>query len=230
MKFAVTSPYGSLEEVRGLIPHTGVDLGMPEGTPLRSVFNGTIEQVWDNAGKIGNGVKIKTDDGLHTIYGHMSKVDVHVGDKVHAGDLVGFSGNTGNSTGPHLHFGMQDQNGTFIDPTKFVDHVSNASSGTDIVSNDTVLGHLFKFTTPLGDHITGTIKDRLREQAAHKTIQIAMGIFDGLSDILVETIGAISLVGCTVLIIMRIAGYDKGFKQAGMLFVLNILVKLTLGR
>lgn len=227
MKFQLTGPFGVMEEVRGMKPHTGIDLGMPEGTQLRSLFDGTVENVWDHAGAIGNGVKIRTDDGVHTIYGHMSKVDVHVGDKIHSGDLIGLSGNTGNSTGPHLHFGMRDDSGTVLDPTKYAEHVANLSGAH--VSVPTPFDIIGKVTTPLGDHIIGTVKDKLREEAGHRTVQIALGIFDGLSDILVETIGAISLVGCTILIIMRIAGYDKGFKQAGMLFVLNILVKMTLG-
>lgn len=224
MRFAITSPYGKLEEVRGMHPHTGVDLAMPEGTPLRSIFNGTVENVWDHAGAIGNGVKIKTDDGLHTIYGHMSKVNVHVGDKLHAGDLVGLSGNTGHSTGPHLHFGMTDPSGTFIDPTIYADKVSNMSAHLP-----TPFEVLTKASTPLGNHIVDSVKSHLREKAGSMTIEIAKGIFDGLSDILVETIGAVSLIGCTVLIILKIAGYDKGFKQAGLLFVLNLIVKYIFG-
>jgi hypothetical protein len=227
MKFQLTGPFNVMEEVRGMKPHTGIDLGMPEGTQLRSLFDGKVEAVWDHAGAIGNGVKIHAENGKHIIYGHMNKVDVHVGDKIHSGDLIGLSGNTGNSTGPHLHFGMTNNQGAFIDPTNYAEKVSNMSGDNPVIPNPwDIIG---RATTPLGDHIVGTVKDKIREEAASKTISIIWGILDGLSDILVETVGAISLVGCTILMIMRIAGYDKGFKQAGMLFVLNILVKLTLG-
>jgi hypothetical protein len=119
---------------------------------------------------------------------------------------------------------MTDPNDTFIDPTIYADKVSSMSS--HIPSPFEVLT---KFSTPLGDHIAETVKTHLREKAGSMTIEIAKGIFDGLSDILVETIGAVSLIGCTVLIILKIAGYDKGFKQAGLLFVLNLIVKYIFG-
>lgn len=223
MKFRLTGEFSEMSEVRGMKPHTGIDLGMPENTKLRSLFDGKVENVYNHAGAIGNGVKIKTNDGSHIIYGHMNQVNVKVGDKLHSGDLIGLSGNTGNSTGPHLHFGMQNDKGAFINPTQFAEKVSDMSGDNPIIKN------IFSPTNPIGDHIIGRVKDKLREEAASKTISIAMGVFDGVSDILVEVIGSISLLGCTILIIMKIAGYDKGYKQAGMLFVLNILVKMCLG-
>lgn len=216
MKFVLTSPFGVMEEIRGLKPHSGIDLGMPEGTQLRSAFDGVVEKVWDHSGAIGNGVKIQMEDGTHSIYGHMKEVDVRVGEHINSGDPIGLSGNTGNSTGPHLHFGMQKEDGSFMDPSRYVEHVSNMSGG-HIEGIKGIIPSLFD-----------SAKTKLAEETRQKTIEITMGIFDGLTDILAETIGAISLVGCTVLIIMKIAGYDKGYKQAGMLFVFNILSKMFL--
>jgi hypothetical protein len=222
MKFRLTGEFSELSEVRGMRPHTGIDLGMPENTKLRSLFDGEVENIYDH-GAIGNGVKIHTEDGSHIIYGHMNKVDLKIGDHVNAGDLIGLSGNTGNSTGPHLHFGVQNDKGQFINPTKYAERVSNMSGDNPIIRN------IFKPTNPIGDHIIGKVKDKLREETANKTISIIMGILDGVSDVLVEVIGAVSLLGCTILIIMKVAGYSKGYKQAGMLFVLNMLVKMCLG-
>ena len=118
MKFRLTSPYGELSLVHPK-PHTGIDLAMPEGTPLRSVVNGVVEKIVDYGNEnIGKGVIIAFEDGKKAIYGHMSDVTVKVGDKLNYGDLIGYSGNTGHSTGPHLHFGIKDGN-RFIDPSEY---------------------------------------------------------------------------------------------------------------
>jgi hypothetical protein len=228
MKFRLSSNFNVMEEVRGMKPHTGIDLAMPEGTKLRSLFDGTVERVFHNSGSIGNGVKIHTDHG-NIIYGHMKEVDVKIGDKLNSGDFIGLSGNTGNSTGPHLHFGIKSEDGTFLDPTKYAENLANIS-GDHVEHGKNLMKTIFNPVSPIGGHLFSSVKSRLREHAHQQTIDIVLGIWDGVSDVLVETIGAISLIGCTILIIMRIAGYDKGFKQAGMLFVLNILVKMTIGR
>jgi hypothetical protein len=217
MKFRISSEFGVLEEVRNG-PHSGIDFSMPEGTQLRSIFDGVVEQVFDG-GRIGKGVKIRTEEGQEIIYGHMSKVDVHVGEKIHTGEQIGLSGNTGNSTGPHLHFGMKDH-GQTIDPTDHADAVADLS------------GSLFG-TTPLGDYMFKNVKEKMKDSAqehfSEVTKDIIYGVADGLRDILVDLIGSIALVGGGVLIILRVAGYDKGYKWAGVLFVINILVKYLLG-
>lgn len=227
MKFRLSGKFGEYAEVRGNAPHTGIDLAMPEGTQLRSLFNGTVEKVFDG-GKIGNGVSIKLDDGsANTIYGHMKQVNVHVGERVHSGELIGLSGNTGNSTGPHLHFGMKDSHGHFVDPTEHAEKLASIS-GSDV---DHVMGisSMFNLTTPFGDHIIDKVKEHagsaVKEHAAEMTKEIASGIFEGLGDILLETIGSITLLGSGILIIMKMAGFDKGYKWAGMLNVANILIK-----
>lgn len=223
MKFKISSEYGVLEEVRNG-PHTGIDLSMPEGTPLRSLFEGTVEQVFDG-GRIGKGVSIKTEDGHNIIYGHMSDVDVKPGEHLGEGDFIGLSGNTGNSTGPHLHFGMRDEHGSLLDPTNYADKISEMSGQ---IAHNSVFG-----LTPLGEYIknntTEKIKEGAQEHFSELTKDIIYGVADGLRDILVDLIGGIALVGGGVLIILKIAGYDKGYKWAGVLFVINILVKYLLG-
>lgn len=227
MKFKLTGKFGELAEVRGNVPHNGIDLAMPEGTQLRSLYSGTVEKIFDGSGKIGNGVAIKLDDGSSTIYGHMKQVDVHVGDKVSTGEFIGLSGNTGNSTGPHLHFGFKDDTGSFVDPTSIADKLASIS-GSDV---DPVFGwkDIFRPTTPLGDHIISKAKEHVAEGVKETTVEmtkeITAGILEALGDILVETIGAVTLLGSGILIIMKIAGFDKGYKWAGILNVANILIK-----
>lgn len=114
--FPISSPFGSVDSVHKH-PHSGVDIAMPEGTPLHAIADGTISKV-DIIGhqKIGRMVRVDTDGGPDVVYGHLSQVNVKIGDHVHAGDIIGLSGNTGHSTGPHLHLQMIAENGTLINP------------------------------------------------------------------------------------------------------------------
>ncbi|GAA2637168.1 M23 family metallopeptidase [Streptomyces axinellae] len=83
--------------------HTGQDFAVPAGTPVHAVGAGKV--VSTNCGDaFGNQIVIRHSDGYCTQYAHLSRIHVRAGQKVAAGELIGLSGNTGNSTGPHLHF------------------------------------------------------------------------------------------------------------------------------
>jgi hypothetical protein len=117
----ITSRFGEISNVHPK-PHTGIDIAMPEGTPLKSITEGVVQRVVDYGSEnIGKGVIVQLADGKTAIYGHLSDIKVKAGQIVKEGDLLGLSGNTGRSTGPHLHFGMKE-NGQFIDPTKFIEN------------------------------------------------------------------------------------------------------------
>lgn len=89
----------------GLSGHNGVDYAIVNGTPLYSCITGTVvERLTDTYG-YGKYLKIE-NDYCGVIYAHMQRWDVEAGDKVLAGQQLGLSNNTGNSTGPHLHFGV----------------------------------------------------------------------------------------------------------------------------
>jgi murein DD-endopeptidase MepM/ murein hydrolase activator NlpD len=83
--------------------HTGIDLAVPLGTPVRAAMPGVVRVV---VSATGYGLHVIVDDGagLTTLYAHLESVVVHDGDIVDSGDLLGAAGSTGNSTGPHLHF------------------------------------------------------------------------------------------------------------------------------
>ncbi|MGP3975408.1 M23 family metallopeptidase [Streptomyces sp. 8N114] len=101
--------------------HTGIDLAVPEGTPVRSVGPGTVVHAgW--AGAYGNAVTVRMTDGKYTLFAHLSRIFVTVGSRVRAGTLLGRSGNTGRSTGPHLHFEVRAQRGygTDINPVRYL--------------------------------------------------------------------------------------------------------------
>ncbi|MBT2724855.1 M23 family metallopeptidase [Bacillus sp. ISL-46] len=101
---------------------------MPEGTPLRTIRDGIVEEVTHDKDNIGNGVLVRWEDGKVSIYDHMSKTTVNVGDKVHAGDLLSYSGNSGHVVGVnggyHLHIGLKE-GGRFIDPSPYVNDIQN---------------------------------------------------------------------------------------------------------
>lgn len=94
--------------------HTGIDIGIPSGTSVKAASNGTVtfagySSVW------GNYVLIDHGSGYVTIYAHNSKLLVKKGQKVKIGQTIAKSGNTGWSTGPHLHFGIR-KNGEWVNP------------------------------------------------------------------------------------------------------------------
>lgn len=117
--FPISAGFGAIDSVHKT-PHTGVDVAMPTGTELHAIADGVITKV-DVSGttSLGRMVRVKLEDGTDVIYGHLSSVSVKKGDHVDAGDLVGFSGNTGHSTGPHVHIQMV-ADGANIDPVSYV--------------------------------------------------------------------------------------------------------------
>jgi murein DD-endopeptidase MepM/ murein hydrolase activator NlpD len=87
--------------------HDGVDFPTPVGTPVKAALGGTVTEIHTGNGYNhgwGNDVRISHSNGLVTHYAHLSRVNVSVGQVVPQGLIVGLSGNTGHSTGPHLHF------------------------------------------------------------------------------------------------------------------------------
>ncbi len=83
--------------------HKGIDFAAPTGTPIYATGNGIIRDTGKERG-YGNMVKIDHDYGYETLYGHMSKIKVKKGQKIKRGEIIGYVGNTGISTGPHLHY------------------------------------------------------------------------------------------------------------------------------
>ena len=97
--------------------HIALDLGVPVGTPVKATMDGKVVYAgWNNEG-YGNLVIVENGP-YRTYFAHLSDFAVKVGDKVTAGQKVALSGNTGNSTGPHLHYEVRKK-GVQIDPTSF---------------------------------------------------------------------------------------------------------------
>jgi murein DD-endopeptidase MepM/ murein hydrolase activator NlpD len=94
--------------------HTGIDLGASSGTPIRSVEDGIVGYV-GNGGPYGRYTLISHGEGIVTFYAHQSRQAVKEGDRVKRGEIIGYVGTTGWSTGAHLHFEVR-KNGTPYDP------------------------------------------------------------------------------------------------------------------
>ncbi|MDD4031848.1 MAG: M23 family metallopeptidase [Bacteroidales bacterium] len=84
--------------------HEGMDFTAPTGTDVFVTGNGVVESAERNYGGYGNCVVIDHGFGIRTLYGHLNAFNVRAGQKVSRGDIIGFVGNTGKSTGPHLHY------------------------------------------------------------------------------------------------------------------------------
>lgn len=101
----VTSNYG----FRNWRFHQGIDLKLQIGDPVRSVFDGVVRLARYNRGGYGYFVVVRHKNGLETLYGHLTKYTVKPGDVIKAGEMIGLGGNTGRSSGPHLHFEVRYQ-------------------------------------------------------------------------------------------------------------------------
>ena len=116
----ITSGFGGRSSPGGVgsTYHEGLDFGIPEGTPIRAAKGGTVV-IAAYTGGYGNYTCIDHGGGLSTCYGHQSGYAVSAGQSVDQGQVIGYSGNTGASTGPHLHFEVR-VNGAAQDPLGYL--------------------------------------------------------------------------------------------------------------
>lgn len=136
----ITQGFGENPEnyaIFGLPGHNGVDFGCVLGTPIRAAANGTVTSAkWDtSSAKGGYGMYVVIDHGgFTTLYAHLSQFVVGAGTKVFKGNTIGLSGNTGNSTGPHLHFTLKIPGkgapgySDAVDPMAFFEAISSQQS------------------------------------------------------------------------------------------------------
>ncbi len=108
-----TDPFYHISEL-----HPGIDFTAPMGTPIYATADGVVKSSEFNAGGYGNCVVLNHGFGYQTLYGHMSKLGCRTGQKVKRGDLIGYVGSTGKSTGPHVHYEVI-KNGDKIDPINY---------------------------------------------------------------------------------------------------------------
>lgn len=123
--------------------HPGIDVAGSIGSPVRAAMGGTVAYS-GNAGAYGNFTKIAHGDGLETWYGHQSMMNVSKGDIVDAGQIIGSIGDTGRSTGPHLHFEARE-NGRAVNPSSFFgSHTEGDGATGGPLIDDVLKKHDFK--------------------------------------------------------------------------------------
>ncbi|MFI8824610.1 M23 family metallopeptidase [Streptomyces sp. NPDC053431] len=106
--------------------HSGQDFAVPVGTPVKAAASGTVVKAGPYGGgdgpAYGNAIVIKHANGTYSQYAHLSKIKVSIGQKVAVGQQIALSGNTGNSSGPHLHFEIRTtpNYGSAVNPAAFL--------------------------------------------------------------------------------------------------------------
>lgn len=117
---SVTSPFGvRTDPILGTAAlHSGMDFRAPMGMPAKVTAPGVVTKAGWNGG-YGRMVEVDHGNGFATRYGHLSEIDVTVGQKLAAGDIIGKTGSSGRSTGPHLHYEVR-HNGDAVDPLRFL--------------------------------------------------------------------------------------------------------------
>lgn len=99
--------------------HNGIDIRAAVGTPLQALDDGEVVKI-SYTDRGGVGVSIALDSGWTTYHGHLSRVLVDVGDEVETGDVFALSGQSGQVTGPHVHFAIFTADGTPVDPLRLL--------------------------------------------------------------------------------------------------------------
>jgi len=98
--------------------HAGLDFAAPQGTPIYATANGAVKTAGNLGNGYGNHVVLNHGYGYETLYGHMYKVKVKPGERIKRGEIIGWVGSTGKSTGPHCHYEVH-KNGRHLDPVYF---------------------------------------------------------------------------------------------------------------
>ncbi|MET8714051.1 M23 family metallopeptidase [Streptomyces sp. NPDC004735] len=127
-KYVLSATYGTGGD-RWASKHSGQDFAVPIGTKVEAAHTGRVVKAGPNGGgdgpAYGNAIVIKHANGKYSQYAHLSKIDVKIGDRVKTGEKIGLSGNTGNSSGPHLHFEIRTtpNYGSAINPVSYLNSV-----------------------------------------------------------------------------------------------------------
>ena len=119
--YTLTSPFGMRLKPKKnkWLMHEGVDMSAPQGTPIYAAKAGKVTRTAYQDGGAGYYVSINHGDGFSSVYMHMTHYIVSPGQYVATGQVIGYVGSTGGSTGPHLHFGIA-YNGTYVNPMKYI--------------------------------------------------------------------------------------------------------------
>jgi murein DD-endopeptidase MepM/ murein hydrolase activator NlpD len=145
-KVIITQFFGGTEFAKrnaavygGRAYHPGIDMGTPVGTPIHAPLSGTVRATGNTDAvpgcySWGKWTLIDHANGLSTLYAHQSVQSVTPGQHVNTGDIIGYSGNTGYSTGPHLHFTVYAKDGVSVRPFNQIKAVTSCGAATTPVA------------------------------------------------------------------------------------------------
>lgn len=145
-------------------PHQGVDLPLKVGDPIYATFDGKV-RLSKVAGNYGNLVIIRHNNGLETYYAHLSARSVEVGDWVVAGQQIGLGGNTGRSTGPHLHFEVRYKGQSF-DPERLIDFSTGDMRRSELLLKRRHFSIYSKYEQDFDDEIEAEKQEEAERKAA----------------------------------------------------------------
>ncbi len=164
-KGRITSKYGP----RRRRVHQGTDIGLKIGDPIYATFDGRVRLTKHYRGGYGNLIVLRHDNGLETFYGHLSEILVEAEQWVTAGQVIGYGGNTGRSTGPHLHFEMRYQGHSF-DSERLIDFATGTLRRETFLLKRTYFSPYSRFTQDFEMEIQSEEEDKkiAAEAAARK--------------------------------------------------------------
>ena len=197
VKGRVTSKYGP----RRRKIHQGTDIDLETGDPIYSTFDGRVRYVGYIARGYGNLIIIRHDNGMETYYAHLSRVDVKPNQWVTAGQVIGAGGDTGRSTGSHLHYEIRYKGHSF-DPMRLIDFESGDLRRETFLLKRTYFSPYSRFTQDFEEEIQSDEEDKKieKEAAAMKYHTVRKG----------DTLGRIAINnGTTVTKICQLNGIKK---------------------
>ena len=154
-KGRVTSKYGPRR--RGI--HQGTDIALETGDPIYATFDGRVRHTTYVARGYGHLIIIRHDNGLETFYAHLSEVNVKPGDWVTAGHVIGKGGNTGRSTGSHLHYEMRYKGHSF-DPERLINFTTGDLRRETFLLKRTYFSPYSRFTQDFDEEVQSDEEDK----------------------------------------------------------------------
>ncbi len=155
VKGRVTSKYGP----RRRRIHQGTDIDLETGDPIYATFDGRVRHTTYIARGYGNLIIIRHDNGLETFYAHLSETNVKPGDWVTAGQVIGKGGNTGRSTGSHLHYEIRYKGHTF-DPERLIDFTTGTLRRETFLLKRTYFSPYSRFTQDFDEEVQSDEEDK----------------------------------------------------------------------
>lgn len=164
-KGRITSKYGP----RRRRVHQGTDIGLTTGDPIYATFDGRVRITKYYRGGYGNLIVLRHDNGLETYYGHLSEILVKPEQWVTAGQIIGYGGSTGRSTGPHLHFEMRYKGQSF-DAERLIDFATGTLRRETFLLKRTYFSPYSRFTQDFEMEVQSEEEDKkiAAEAAARK--------------------------------------------------------------